>query len=125
LINTIALAIAADHPAYAGHFPGAPVLPGVVLLDAALRAVGGTAGSPGAPGVGAGEIASASGLRRWEIASAKFLSAVRPGEALTLQHETLPNGSIRFSIETADRTVASGTLVPSADATGPDRGKQS
>jgi 3-hydroxyacyl-[acyl-carrier-protein] dehydratase len=114
MINSIALAIAADHPAYAGHFPGAPVLPGVVLLDAALRAMGGTVGTTSAPD-----------MRGWEIASAKFLSAVRPGEALTLQHETLPNGSIRFSIETVDRTVASGTFVPSADATGHDRGKQS
>jgi 3-hydroxyacyl-[acyl-carrier-protein] dehydratase len=91
------LSIPANHPAYAGHFPGQPVLPGVVLLDATLQVLedagGGKAGA-------------------WEINSAKFHSAVRPGEALTLQHETLLNGSIRFAIRTADRAVASGTLVP-------------
>jgi 3-hydroxyacyl-[acyl-carrier-protein] dehydratase len=89
---TTPLPIAADHPAYPGHFPGQPVLPGVVLLDAALHALG---------------------PRKWELNSAKFQSAVRPGEALTLEHETLSNGSVRFAIRTADRAVASGLLVPS------------
>jgi 3-hydroxyacyl-[acyl-carrier-protein] dehydratase len=89
------LPIAADHPAYAGHFPGAPVLPGVVLLDATLHAL---------------ESAAAAG---WAINSAKFPSAVHPAEALILEHEMLPNGSVRFAIRTADRVVASGILVPS------------
>ena len=30
--------IAAEHPALAGHFPGAPILPGVLLLDEMVRA---------------------------------------------------------------------------------------
>jgi 3-hydroxyacyl-[acyl-carrier-protein] dehydratase len=93
-----ALLIAADHPAYSGHFPGMPVLPGVVLLDATLRALEEAGKGP-------------SGL--WEVNSAKFQSAVRPGEKLTLQHETLANGSVRFAIRTAERPVANGLLVPS------------
>jgi 3-hydroxyacyl-[acyl-carrier-protein] dehydratase len=105
----ITLAVAADHPAYAGHFPGTPVLPGVVLLDATVHALENTGDGPDA---------------RWEVASAKFQSAVRPGEPLTLQHETLPNGSVRFSIQTADRPVANGVLVPSKTAAGSDRGEQ-
>jgi 3-hydroxymyristoyl/3-hydroxydecanoyl-(acyl carrier protein) dehydratase len=106
-----ALPIAADHPAYSGHFPGQPVLPGVVLLDAALHAL-----------ECSGPRASAGWAREWKINSAKFQSAVRPGEALTLEHEMLPNGSVRFAIRTADRAVASGILVPSQ--TEPDRGEQ-
>lgn len=31
-------AIAADHPSLAGHFPGNPIVPGVVILDEVLRA---------------------------------------------------------------------------------------
>jgi len=99
-VSITALSIPADHPAYPGHFPERPVLPGVVLLDATLlgleRAGHGTAG-------------------RWEIGSAKFHSAVRPGEELTLEHEMLPNGSVRFSIRTADRAVASGTCARSTE----------
>jgi 3-hydroxyacyl-[acyl-carrier-protein] dehydratase len=91
------LNIAADHPAYAGHFPGTPVLPGVVLLDLALRAL---------------ERAGRGDCSRWEISSTKFQSAVRPGEALTLHHEALPNGAVRFAIRTTERPVASGILQP-------------
>ena len=110
---TTSLDIAANHPAYSGHFPGQPVLPGVVLLDATLR------------------VLERSGKRivegragRWTINSAKFQSVVRPGEALTLEHETLPNGSVRFAIRTADRAVASGILMPSQRPTERDRGEQ-
>jgi 3-hydroxymyristoyl/3-hydroxydecanoyl-(acyl carrier protein) dehydratase len=107
------LPIAADHPAYSGHFPGQPVLPGVVLLDAALHAL-----------ECSGPRASAGCAREWKINSAKFQSAVRPGEALTLEHETLPNGSIRFAIRTADRAVASGILMPLQRPTERDRVEQ-
>ena len=31
------LHIAADHPAFPGHFPSFPILPGAALLDEALR----------------------------------------------------------------------------------------
>ena len=33
----LSLAAPADHPAFDGHFPGQPVLPGVVQLDWAMR----------------------------------------------------------------------------------------
>ena len=102
------LSIAANHPAYAGHFPGQPVLPGVLLLDAVLHVLGQAGGGSPVP---------------WEINSAKFTSAVRPGESLTLHHEALTNGSVRFSIRTLDRSVANGVLVPVSMEQG--RGQQS
>jgi 3-hydroxyacyl-[acyl-carrier-protein] dehydratase len=105
------LSIPANHPAYAGHFPGQPVLPGVVLLDATLQAL---------------ERAGHGHTGSWEINNAKFQSIVRPGEELTLQHETLPDGSVRFAIRTADRAVASGMLMPLPRPTGvAARGQQS
>jgi 3-hydroxymyristoyl/3-hydroxydecanoyl-(acyl carrier protein) dehydratase len=108
-MTTTALPIAANHPAYSGHFPGQPVLPGVVLLDAVVHEL---------------QCSDRGACAGWDISSAKFQSAVRPGEALTLEHETLPNGSVRFAIRTADRAVASGILVPSKRPTEPDRGEQ-
>ena len=31
--------VSADHPALPGHFPGRPIVPGVLLLDAVLQAL--------------------------------------------------------------------------------------
>lgn len=90
------LAIPANHPAYAGHFPGQPILPGVVLLDAALHALAGVQGMPAANG---------------QIKSAKFLSPVSPGEALTLHYTVSAAGGFRFDIRCAARTVASGAVA--------------
>lgn len=85
------------HPAFAGHFPGTPIVPGVVLLDTALQA-----------------IAKVSGivLDRCEISSVKFLSPVGPGEPLVIQHEISASGTIRFDIMAGERKIASGSIVP-------------
>jgi 3-hydroxyacyl-[acyl-carrier-protein] dehydratase len=101
------LTIAAEHPALAGHFPGAPILPGVLLLDEMVRAVETEAGAT---------------RPRWRIGAAKFLKPVRAGETLTLRHERLPNGSVRFSVARAGEPVAQGLLVPAAARAEPDDG---
>ena len=113
--NPTTLLVPAQHPAFAGHFPGAPLLPGVVLLDEVLHSLG---------DVGAGG---------WFVSSAKFLHPVRPGDSLTLKHDVLASGSIRFVIRTAAEhadagaLVATGTLVPqhaNAANTEPGHGHQ-
>jgi len=92
-----ALPVAADHPAFPGHFPGRPILPGVVILAEALAA-----------------IARATGNDRWDVASVKFLRPVGPGMALTLEHESTSHGGVRFEVRAGDRLVAAGTLAPRA-----------
>lgn len=60
-------AIPPTHPAFAGHFPGQPMLPGVVLLDL----------------IQAEADLAAHGLILTGIAQVKFLRPVRPGEVVT------------------------------------------
>ena len=89
------LKISSDHPAFAGHFPAFPVLPGAILLDEMLKAI---------------ELARGIKLQGWQIRSAKFLDAVRPGETLVLEHEAPAPGLIHFAIRVEERKVAGGTL---------------
>ena len=90
-----------DHPAFAGHFPGNPIVPGVLLLDAAVHAVQ-QALAPETAG------AAAQACR---ISAAKFLSPVGPGETLTMSCSP-GAGGIHFEIRSGARKVATGTLVP-------------
>jgi len=89
-----------DHPAFAGHFPGTPIFPGVLLLDHALQL-----------------LASATGrsLDVCTIASLKFLSPASPGDEVLLTHTMTANGTLRFEIvaaRDAARKIASGSIVP-------------
>jgi len=93
------LIIEAEHPALAGHFPDAPIVPGVLLLDEMVRA------AQSQPGT----------AWRWRIGAAKFLKPVHPGELLTIEQEALPNGSLRFCVARGGEPVAQGVLIP-ADA---------
>lgn len=105
MLGETTLVIAPDHPAFAGHFPGAPIVPGVVLLDAAVHAV--RAGLPSLHP----STAEAGVKQTWQISSAKFLSPVGPGETLTISCAALASGSTRFDISSGKRKVATGTLV--------------
>ncbi|BDT69402.1 hypothetical protein os1_35920 [Comamonadaceae bacterium OS-1] len=87
-------AVAPDHPAFAGHFSGAPILPGVVLLDTVLLWAETVTDS----------VAS-------QIGNAKFLSPVRPGEVLSLSLVCTAPGSARFDIACGSRKVATGQLA--------------
>ncbi len=92
------LKIPANHPAFAGHFPGAPIVPGVVLLDEAIHAIVADTG-----------LAATA----WQISAVKFLSPLKPGEAVMIEHEQLANGSIKFEVLKDSRQVVTGSLAPS------------
>ena len=84
--------IAADHPSLPGHFPGHPLVPGVVLLEQL-----------------------AIGLRAWRnqrlarVVDAKFLAPLRPGEVAELLLQD-SGERLRFEIRRADTLLARGTL---------------
>lgn len=91
------LRVPRDHPAFEGHFPGHPILPGVVLLAEALAAI---------------EAATGRAAMEWTLSSAKFLEPIAPGTPLTLAHAAQASGAIRFEIRSAHGVVASGMLAP-------------
>lgn len=93
------LPLPVPHPAIEGHFPGTPILPGVVLLDEAVRVIERDLGTQAVC---------------WRISSVKFLSPAAPGEALRLEHERLAGGGVRFTILAGERTVATGQLGSAA-----------
>jgi 3-hydroxyacyl-[acyl-carrier-protein] dehydratase len=72
----------ADDPMFSGHFPGNPIVPGVIITEALAQAAG---------------IAAASGYPENEkptfllsaIRTMKFLQAVRPGSKIDLRAEKM------------------------------------
>jgi 3-hydroxymyristoyl/3-hydroxydecanoyl-(acyl carrier protein) dehydratase len=90
------LQIAADHPAFAGHFPGMPIVPGVVLLDEALYAISRLTGEH---------------IDRCTLGAVKFRRIVRPGQPLTLQFERIRAHDIRFEIHSSGQMIANGTIT--------------
>jgi 3-hydroxymyristoyl/3-hydroxydecanoyl-(acyl carrier protein) dehydratase len=95
----IVLPIPADHAAFAGHFPGQPIVPAVVLLDETLHAI---------------ERQEPQLRGSWRIDSAKFHSTVGPGEAVMLNYQKTANAAFRFTLHVQQRLVATGILSISA-----------
>jgi 3-hydroxyacyl-[acyl-carrier-protein] dehydratase len=87
--------IRADHPSLAGHFPGNPIVPGVLLLDEVLAA-----------------------LTEWRedihvaaIRSVKFLAPVKPEQPFTISISG-QDGSyeVDFRIRMEHRLIVEGRL---------------
>jgi 3-hydroxymyristoyl/3-hydroxydecanoyl-(acyl carrier protein) dehydratase len=77
-----------DHPCYAGHFPGHPIVPGVVLLDLVFAAI-----ARGAPR---------------SLGSVKFHRAVKPGDTFSLRYQ-LAGERLTFRCVDGERLLVEGT----------------
>jgi 3-hydroxymyristoyl/3-hydroxydecanoyl-(acyl carrier protein) dehydratase len=87
--------IPAGHPALAGHFPGNPIVPGVLLLQELVSAI----------------------EHRWNLApgavsltGVKFTAPLRPGEPFVMTMERTDGQQIDFTVIRGDTTIASGSL---------------
>ena len=90
--------IARDHPAFAGHFPGQPVLPGVALLAEVLEAA-----------LREPALAQCIGSEP-RLAVVKFLAPVGPGTALKVDFR-LGARTLEWRVREGDRDVASGQIA--------------
>jgi 3-hydroxymyristoyl/3-hydroxydecanoyl-(acyl carrier protein) dehydratase len=88
--------VPADHPCLAGHFPGDPIVPAVLLLELSCAVLRGLC-----PQLGP--------LR--EVKMVKFMLPVRPGEEVRLSFSAAASGALRFSCSTAAGVAAQGQLV--------------
>jgi 3-hydroxyacyl-[acyl-carrier-protein] dehydratase len=81
-----------DHPTAAGHFPGNPIIPGALVLDHVVRAIGID-----------GPV---------EIQVAKFLGPVRPGDRVAIRWRRQEGGIVAFECRLTERDVLalSGTV---------------
>lgn len=86
-------AIPADHPCLAGHFPGRPVVPGVLLLDHVVAAL--AAQRPG-----------------WQvrgIPNVKFLHPLLPEQSFTISLQgQAPR--LNFQVDSGGQRLAQGQL---------------
>jgi 3-hydroxyacyl-[acyl-carrier-protein] dehydratase len=89
--------IPADHPSLSGHFPGAPLVPGVLILDEVLAA-----------------------LDEWQahsrlsgIRSVKFLAPLKPEEPFTISLSATSErmSEVSFCCRSNDRVLVEGRLA--------------
>ena len=85
----------AGHPAFAGHFPGHPIAPGVLLLQhvaAALRAI--------------------AGERMTGVQEAKFIQPLLPGESASVAL-TGGEGRWKFTVARGNDVLVRGSITGS------------
>ena len=97
--------VPADHPAFPGHFPGQPLLPGALILSEVREAIGSVPALVARLGA------------QPTLAAAKFLAPVGPQSTLTieLQPEAGPAGGVRFEVRCGGVVAASGRWVRGAE----------
>ncbi|HRP09813.1 MAG TPA: hypothetical protein PLK37_02145 [Terricaulis sp.] len=88
------LRIDADHPALPGHFPGRPIVPGVVILDSLVA-----------------DLAQRTGARAVGVKRMKFTRPLEPGEEFTVEWGAPQNGGVRFTVKVGAEMLASGQLL--------------
>jgi len=98
---TTRIVVPSEHPSFAGHFPGRPIVPGVVLLDLIVASI---------------ERELAQPLQVLVIPSTKFQRPVSPEEAVDVAISIVPGEQprtfrARFRATCGAAPVTEGSLV--------------
>ena len=97
-----------DEPFLRGHFPGEPLLPGVLLVEAAAQLAGVVAQSDPA-------IPPMPGLKLTALRSVKILGTARPGEIVRLAVRV--TGRLGNLLQARAQAVVGGNVVMTAELT--------
>ena len=81
--------IAADHPALPGHFPGTPVVPGVLMLE---------------------QVAQLADVKLSGVRTAKFLHPLLPEQLCEVEIERA-DGRLRFKVLHGELLIAEGQIA--------------
>jgi 3-hydroxyacyl-[acyl-carrier-protein] dehydratase len=104
-----------DEPFLRGHFPGQPLMPGVLLIEAAAQLAGTVAQSDPA-------LAPLKNLKLTAIRGAKIFGAARPGETVQLEARVVGRmGNLiqaQATAQTCGRIILQTELTLSGDAPG-------
>lgn len=84
-----------EHPALPGHFPGHPVVPGVLLLDQVLSMLEALHGP----------------MPALRLPQVKFLQPLLPGEQARIELSRRGPDSWRFKVLCGDTVLATGDIV--------------
>jgi 3-hydroxyacyl-[acyl-carrier-protein] dehydratase len=95
-----------DEPFLRGHFPGAPIFPGVLLIEAAAQLAGVIAQSDP-------NIAAMPGLKLTAVRNAKILGTAKPAE--TVRIEACIVGRLQNLVQANGKVFVNDRLVLSAD----------
>jgi 3-hydroxymyristoyl/3-hydroxydecanoyl-(acyl carrier protein) dehydratase len=87
--------ITKDHPALPGHFPGHPVVPGVVVLDEVIETLKQRYGDS---------------LIVTGLPAVKLSSPLKPEEPLSITIESVDRETAAFTCRVGSRLVASGSI---------------
>ncbi len=95
-VNDSSWLVPLDLPAFEGHFPYNPIVPGVVLLDQVLLRI---------------QQSNQFGSMKLSVINTKFLSPVKPGELISFQFNVVGGVTLHFDMYVQERKIATGSII--------------
>jgi len=95
MISEWTVTLGENHPSIAGHFPGHPVIPGVLMLGEVMNGI---------------RRAVRENIEFVAMPSAKFLAPLHPGESLTIRLDPQSGCTTEFICTAGSRVIAMGCV---------------